>query len=393
MKRPTISEAITLKDSDSAAEGERPISPGAENLSALIEELSSTRPEALRFVVALPRFHREDLLELMLHLAQTELLTDPELANRLVQRATLVATYYRGDDPDYPRSVLARAHCLSANGFRLSGRLDQAEDSLRTAATFLDISPGSQELDRAIYCQTLSLVRWERGFLDEALSVLRQSWILFDQCKAMPECTASSLLLALLHDEMGCTEGVFRAVGRLLGDPCAPSCPPWLNARAWLTFAAIASGNRQLALPALNEGVRFLGFVSDKLEQLRLWSLEGRARGSLGFFDEAEQLLEAVRRQHLGARRVIELTHASLDLLALRCAADRRPGIDDLVRDLETLGDQDSIAVDHASAALDRFVSWDAGEIDPWISSRRAATWYLQALRFAGIRPAPLAFA
>ncbi len=382
---------MTLMDPGSAEEAR--LSPGAENLSALIDELTSTRPEALRFVVALSRYHREDLLELMLHQSQTKLLTDPELADRLVRLATLVATYYRGDDPEYPRSVLARAHCLSANGFRLSGRLDQADDSLRTAVTFLDISPGSQELDRAIYCQTLSLVRWEQGFLDEALSTLRQAWGLFDECKAMPECTASSLLLALLHDEMGCADGVFRAVVRLLGDPCAPSCPAWLNARAWLIFAAIASGNRQLALPALGEGLRFLGLVSDQLEQLRLWSLGGRARGGLGFFDEAEQLLEAVRRQHLDARRVIELTQASLDLLALRCAADRMPGIDDLVRDLETLADQDSLAVEHASTALDRFVSWVAGEIDPWTSARRAATWYLQTLRFAGIRPAPLAFA
>ena len=49
----------------------------AETASTLLEELAMATPEALRFLVASPRFHRGDLLDLILHQAQTTLLSDP----------------------------------------------------------------------------------------------------------------------------------------------------------------------------------------------------------------------------------------------------------------------------------------------------------------------------
>lgn len=369
----------------------KPMSPGAEILSALLDELGSARPEILRDLVAKERFHREDLLELMLHLARTEQLSLPDLSDRFVRFAILIATHYR-EAPDYARSVLARAHCLSANRFRLRRLLDQAEESLRTAATFLDVFPRRQETDRALYCRAVALVRWDQGLLDEAQSLLEHASFLLAGFDGLPERTMVSLLLALLYDEMGCGEGASSAASRLFcSSSDDPACPPWLKARVWLIFAAATFRNRQIALPALNEGLRFLGSVSDPLEQLRLLALEGRARGCLGFFDEAEQILEAVRRQHLAERRIPDLTAASLDLLALRCAANRPPEIDELGRDIDRLAAHNPIAVEHASTALDRFVSSVAEEEDPWIAARKAATSYRQILSFAGIRPAPLA--
>lgn len=104
-------------------------------------------------------------------------------------------------------------------------------------------------------------------------------------------------------------------------------------------------------------------------------------------------MIEAVRRQHLETERMIDLTLSSLDLLALRVDAGLPPGIDALLGDIESLGYNPQTTFELASTALDRFVSWVSGDETPWTSQRIAATWYLQAHRFAGIYPAPLPFA
>jgi hypothetical protein len=233
--------------------------------------------------------------------------------------------------------------------------------------------------------------------------LLRQAWRLFGAAGETNEQTACALLLGLSHDEMGLPEKVFASISPHLGDFSEPSCPPWLISRAMLTFAAAATETRLLSLMALDEGVRFHGYVVDAQEQLSLFALEGRARARLGFVDEAEQIVEAVRRQHLAAERMIDLTLSSLDLLAVRIAAGQPPRIEELRADIESLGSETSIgprqtgarrrSVEWASAALDRFSSSDSGGNHPWTSLRVAATGYPQIHRFAGHQPSPLPFA
>jgi hypothetical protein len=297
------------------------------------------------------------------------------------------------DDPDTSSSALVRAHCLSANAYRLARLPDLAESALSNILEFLNPIPGYEEAYRAHYCRTLALVRWDQGRLDEALGLLRQAEGLFHCANERTEQLACVFLTALLCDEMGDSDGALATM--LLLSECwlDPFCRPWLTSRAMLTFTAVAAEQRELALFTLEEGVRFQGYVSDTDEQLRLFALEGRARARLGFCDEAEQMIEGVRRQHLAARKMVDLTLSSLDLLALRVAADQPPGIDELLGDIEGIGYDPMTTVELASAALDRFVSWIGGDEDPWTSQRVAATWYLQTLRLRGLNPAPLPFA
>lgn len=360
---------------------------------ALLQELYSSSCHGRRFLFADPRFHRPDLVELLLARGQAAQLASPDKAACLAGLAISIAECIQ-DDPDTTRSALVRAHCLSANSYRLAGLFDLADHALSKTVRLLAPMPRYDESHRALYCRTLALVRWEQGRLDEALSLLRQAFRLFDDAKEPAEWQTCSLLLALLHDEMGIPEGVTAAIGSFVDGWFVSSCRPWLTSRALLTFAGAALPEcRLVALAALDAGVYFQSYVSDSHEQLHLFALEGRARARLGFLDEASQMIEAVRRRHLEAGSMIELTLSSLDLLALRVTAELPPGTDALLGDIESLGDAHRTTFELASDALDRFVSWDSGDEDPWTSRRVAATWYLQAHRFAGSGLAPLPFA
>ncbi|HSJ75336.1 MAG TPA: hypothetical protein VK899_04015, partial [Gemmatimonadales bacterium] len=203
-------------------------------------------------------------------------------------------------------------------------------------------------------------------------------------------------LLALLFDEMDLPQGVVESIGLFLGDWLDPASRPWLKSRAMFTLAAALVSiqeKRPICLFALEEGIRFRGYVSDPDEQHRLFALEGRALARLESFDDAEQVIEAVRRHYLEERKIFDLTLSSLDLLALRDAAGRPPGIDALLADIESLQHEPLACFELASAALDRFVSWVGGGEDPWTSQRVAATWYLQVHRFHSFEQAPLPFA
>jgi len=370
------------------------IDTAIQSAATLLDMLASARPESLRFLVADPRFHRDDLLELLLCQAESAQLTNFAVTDRSARLAISIASHLR-TDPELSRSVLVRAHCLLANAFRLNGLLDLADESLRTTARFLETTPGAQLPERALYCRTLSLVRWDHGRLEEALALLSRSESLFDDCQQFGESTTCLLLIGLLHDEMDYADGAAAAVGLHLHrlDAFAPTLRPWLTSRALLTFASLASEKPHLADAALQEGIRQLAYVTDSKEILRLYALEGRARARCGFIDEAEQLLEGVRREHLEAQRAVEVTLSSLDLLALRVSADLPPRIDEMLRELQDLSTDQPVEVENGSTALDLFVSWVSGDEAPWTSAGRASTWYRQTLRFAGVRIDPLPFA
>ena len=340
-----------------------------------------------------PRFYRTDLLEHLLAQSRAAQLTSPDEAAGLADLAISIAERIQ-DDSDTKRSALVQARCLSANAYRLASLFDLADEMLSRTSELLDPMPGYDEAHRALYCRTLALLRWDQGRLDEGVALLRQAWSLYRDLKDGAEWKTCSLLLALLYEEMGLPEGITAAIGPFLGEWFEPTCRPWLTSRAMLTFAAAAGAEgRLIVLFALDEGVRFQGNVSDTHEQLRLFALEGRARARLGFSDEALQMIEAVRRQYLRDGKLVDLTLSSLDLLALRVATEQQPGIEELLGDLESLGHRHLPSFELASAALDRFVSWVAGDEDPWVSQRVAATWYLQTLRFRGLHPYPLPFA
>ncbi len=246
----------------------------------LFQELRGSTRHVRHFLCADLRFHRRDLLDLLLAQSRDAQLTSPDMAASLADLAIGIAVRI-ADDPDTSSSALVRAHCLSANAYRLARLPDLAESALSNILEFLNPIPGYEEAYRAHYCRTLALVRWDQGRLDEALGLLRQAEGLFHCANERTEQLACVFLTALLCDEMGDSDGALATM--LLLSECwlDPFCRPWLTSRAMLTFTAVAAEQRELALFTLEEGVRFQGYVSDTDEQLRLFALEGRARARL----------------------------------------------------------------------------------------------------------------
>lgn len=360
-----------------------------ESASQLLQWLVSASPDTQMLLSTDERFHRLDLLEMLLVQAQSSQLTSCQEAERLATLADQLGQRIQ-DDPDAARSIRLRAHCRLANGYRLHGRLSTADQALCSAHAFLDARPGEQEEDRAIFSRALALLRWQQGRLEEALALLRHTSSLFLTCSLRFERNTSSLLLALLEHEMGMFESLLETMAPLLDETFDKSWHPSLTSRAFLTFAAVAaSRTKQLAISAFQAGLRFLAYVSDPLEQLRLYSFEGRARACLGYAEPAEKLLDSVRRRYLHARLEIDLILASLDLLALRSAAGCPLGKRELLQDIEDLCSESS---KEAPAVFDRYLSADCQD-NPWGAARSTATWYLQSLRLAGVCPALVPFA
>lgn len=383
--------SLDLCNPDDIGPDDSPVEEAETPPTDVLRELTSSGSDQQRLLVADPRFHRKDVLQLLLALSKETQLTQPQKAREFASLAAQVAELAMETLPMEAPSALVRAHCLVANAYRLTGLIDLAEDSLGSAFPALGFDPLDDRADRAIYCRTLALVRWEQGRLDEAVALLPHARSLLDDSLHARGRATCSLLEALLQDEIGSPRGVLHPLSQLLGKSILRSCPPWLTSRAFLTFAAVAAKRDPYARAALEEGLHSLGFVTEHKEQLRLFRLEGRARGRLGFTDEAEQLLEAVRREHLETHQVVDLTLATLDLLALRTSTDQDPRIEALYSALTDLPSAEIVGM--AVSAIDRFISWVAGDEEPWEAARSAGSWFLRRLRFAGIGPDPIPFA
>src|SRR5688572_20742040 len=139
-----------------------------------------------------------------------------------------------GEDGALMAVFLGRAHCLAGNAWRLVGNEAEAELAFGNTVSFLARSAGS--CDRAFYCRSLALLRWEQGRIDEAVSLLHHAARIFAENGADQEEGTSLALLGLLYVEEGDPR---RAVPPLrkarLG--AEPGRRPWLAVRARLALA------------------------------------------------------------------------------------------------------------------------------------------------------------
>jgi hypothetical protein len=353
----------------------------------LLEELAGAAEEALRFAVCDPRFHRCDLLALLLSRAQTTQLADPLKAAKLACLTARLADAATGPLPVAAPPAVFQAHLVAANSFRLARSYVSAEDHLFRA------TPGrgvhlADDLDRAHFCRTLALVRWERGLLDEALALLQRAAHLFGACRRVTDSATCSLLAILLLEEMGSSSIELLAfTSDLVGSPVVGCCLPWLVSRAFLTLAS--SLPRNYGDVAFARGIQFFGLVTDPAEQYRILRLEGRARARLGFPQDGEEILEAVRRAHLRSHAFVDLTLTSIDLLALRTSQEKDPRI----AEIEAAALAFSSKLDALfTSAIDRFVSLVAGDEEPWSAAQAAISWFLARARFLATGPDPLPF-
>jgi tetratricopeptide (TPR) repeat protein len=333
----------------------------------LLAVAAAARPAALESA----RFHRSLLADRLLERAQAALPADPAAAEELAALAGEVAG--RLPEADESAAGRVRASCWMAHARRLGGDPAGAEQAL-SEATMHVLHAGEQ----ALLCRALALLRWEQGRLDEAAALLERAAELWAGEEVPHEEGACWVLRALLAVDEGKARD---AVGRLrTGLP--------LLADAWLTLyggLALALGLAERGLDSKaraqrDESVRLM-HASPPAAYLYALRLTGRIALCLGEHDEAEEQLEALRREALARRSLPEAVLATFDLARLDVERGRdREAAEARAADLEAaFGETEDLAA--LLAALRAY---------PLTAATQAI--FLRTLRLRGVRSAPLPF-
>lgn len=278
-----------------------------------------------------PRFHSEDLLELLLEESELAQLDDPDSAILWADLALPIAEALR-DKRWLASNGKARAARLKANALRLRGELEKAEHAFTQARVHLD----DNSLERPYFNQFLAVLRWEQHSLDEAIGLLLHAASLFRAAKRPAERAACLLLLGLLQSEMS-----FPASGLpplLEGWPQgSPHRRPYLSLCGGFALAAHFGeiGEIERGRDVLAKTMDLYPLVRDERHILQAIRWEGSARARLGEIGQAEELLETLRRKNLDRRDLPELTLTSLALGAVLAELGRPEEIDHLIADSE----------------------------------------------------------
>ena len=362
-----------------------------ERAEALFAELAGRAPEKRLWALKGRRFRDPALVELLLEKSREAQPAEPGEAITLATMAALLALRMcePGGEGALMAVFLGRAHCLAGNAWRLVGNEAEAELAFGNTVSFLARSAGS--CDRAFYCRSLALLRWEQGRIDEAVALLHHAARIFAENEAGHEEGTSLALLGLLYVEEGDPR---RAVpplrkARLSAEP---GRRPWLAARARLALAlALARlGHLGQSRWALREAWELFPLLDDCEELVHAHWLEGRICSLLGPAEEAEGLLDSVRVKFLDDGCLPEAALASLDL-ALH-GVESGPAVGPLIAELQArFGTEDG--ADIALKGLRGFErSLQEGK-PPRESADGIASFLRRTFRFRGFRVEPLPFA
>lgn len=360
---------------------------------ALFRELLGVAPERRSSALKRARFRRPALVELLLEKSRETQLEDPEKAEALaLMAATLTVQLHRpNEDGALVAIFMARAHCLVGNARRLLGSEADAEIAFGNTAYFLARSGGS--CDRAFYCRSLALLRWEQGRIDEAASLLFHAARIFEENGALSEEGTALGLAGLLYLE----EGDFdRALGPLRRSRLIMDVPirPWLATRVRLALALSLAdlGHLGRARWMRQEAWNLYSLIRNPEEQFRAHWLEGRICGRLGALEEGVDLLTSVRGRFLEDGRLPETALATLDLALVLSMAKKTAEVDPLIQEIEArLGSQDGF--DIALRGLRGFRQDLAEAKDPRDCAAGIASFLRRTYRFRGFRVEPLPFA
>jgi tetratricopeptide (TPR) repeat protein len=299
---------------------------------ALFSELMRSSAVARLPLLGTARFRNLDLLDRLLRESHEGQLADPARAAELARLAARLASAFRGERED-AAAALSRALLLGANARRLEFRPKAAESLLTKAARCL---PNRSE--RAYFCRTAALVRWELGRYDEAEALLQHACCLYKAEGHDREVGACLMLLGLLLQETDWHEDMLSLLLRGWIE-IDRGRQPHLALRGGLALvAALARVERpERARAVLEETYRLFSHVTDPEEKIRLCWWEARALVSLGSAEEALPILESVRRHFLAERSPAEAALISLDLVLAHSAAGRVDEMGSLYDDLESV--------------------------------------------------------
>jgi tetratricopeptide (TPR) repeat protein len=360
---------------------------------ALFAELAACPPEKRSRALKKRQFREPALVELLLEKSREAQPEDPEEADTLAMMAAVLALQLCTPEENSALMAvfLGRANCLAGNARRLMGNEAEAELAFENTVSFLARSAGS--CDRAFFCRSLALLRWEQGRIDEAASLLHHAGRIFAENGAVHEEGTSFSLLGLLYIE----EGDPRRAVPLLRKArleAQPERRPWLavRARLGLAYGLGRLGHLGRARWMLREAWELFCHLGDLDERIRAHWLEGRVCSLLGPEEEAEALLDGVRVKFLEDRLLPEAALASLDLALHRVESRRGKGPGPLAEELQAcLGDEDGL--DIALRGLRGFERGLEEGRPPRESADGIASFLRRTFRFRGFRVEPLPFA
>jgi tetratricopeptide (TPR) repeat protein len=309
--------------------------PAASNREAeeLLLELVGLPRQAKHDAIAEPRFHQPGLVDLLIEAGEDAgQQGDAERASELALLAVDLADRTQVER-FWNRDRYCRACCATGNAGRVGGDLQRAASSFRVAGLYM---AGSSE--RAAYCRGFGLLRWESGFREEAMALLRRAATLYGERRERQEEAACLALLGLVLVEDGALD---KALGPLLRGclRLRPEARPWLAVRCFLSAALCLAANARHpeARGMLERSWRLYPLVQDAAELVVVEWLEGKAASFLRD-DQAEGLLGAARQKLLAAERRVEAAAATLDLAALYADTENESRIEALIEELRPSG-------------------------------------------------------
>lgn len=335
------------------------------------------------------RFHRLELISLLLETSLTRAPREPEGAEGIALLAAGILNCLHGQEESRVLNMLAsRAWCIAGGARRLRGD-PGAEDAFGNAGSFL-ASP-FESSDRGRYCRALALLRWEKGRLEEAAALLRHGAESFVMLGLVEEEAVCLALLGLLFIEQGDPS---RALGplqrsRMVTDPARL---PWLALRSGLALAFCLAdlGQARRAGKVLEESLQLRELVKNPRELLASSWMEARIGARLGT-PEAREMLEALRRKLAAENLFPESVLASLDLALLLARLDQPAGIARLIEEIETaFAGREGLAA--TRNALLRLMQEAEHDTDLRILEVDLALFLRRTFRFYGYRVEPLPF-
>jgi uncharacterized protein YbaR (Trm112 family) len=366
----------------------------------LLAELLSHSPEDRAGALDDPRFQSLELLELALEESWKAQPGDLETSDSLARLAGPLTGRLRDQLGDSLASLYyTRVTLLRANVFRLTrppvpsagqSVLTQAEDLLRSATHFL--AWPFESWDRAAYCRTLGLIRWEQGALDEAAALFHHAARGFADQGLAGEEGASHALLGLLaldqHQPAHAALLLQRSLSSLV-----PAARPWLAVRAGLSLAlALADlGHAERARATYQEFSRHYADVSAEAEHVRLLWLEAKLLLRLDRAAEAESLLAGVRRKLIAEPSFAEAVLCSLDHVLALVSLDRLADLPSLFTELERAFAAEALGLEAVRCLVDSFVTSTA-QTRHQLAAQAEQT-LKRLLRFRGYRVVRLPFA
>jgi hypothetical protein len=300
-----------------------------EDVESLYRELmQGEAAEQLRRVRE-PRFRSLPLLDWLLEESHDRQLSEPAQAAQLARLALRLGTSFREGKPEAV-TALPRAFCLGANALRLDSQLAAADSLLARGSLFL-----ADALERAFYCRTLAVLRWEQARTDEAQALLEFAVRLYGRDGLAADAALGRILLGLVLLETG--GDALPALSRGWSG-LDREVHPLAALRGGLALAAALAeaGQSDRSRSVLRETWGLYSQVTDLREMHRVYWWEGRALARLGDHGEALELLESVRRQLVLEASPAEAALVALDLALVMMESGRAAGIEALAEDLKS---------------------------------------------------------